>query len=358
MDSIEIGLITCSPHDEVYSLYGHTAIHVSDLRRHRDLVYNYGVFDFRKPHFIWRFMMGHTDYMLECYSDLNRWLDYYAKWGSEVSEQVLNLTATEKLLLLSALDANVKDPVYRYNFFFDNCCTRARNIIERCLTGALSYSPRPDYHPTFRQMVHQCTAGHRWAALGNDLLLGFSADREATQREQEFLPANLSFDFDHAVVTDSGGVRRPLVARRVVLVPMGRQPASGGFPLSPLACTLLLLLVSVLLFAYEWRRGRTLVWWDAMLMLSTGLSGCLLTVMLFSEHPATGTNLQVLLLNPLSLLFLPQVVRRRRTRWFKIDLFCILAFFIGIFFQDYAEGMEVVALCLLLRYCIHHRYDK
>lgn len=109
--------------------------------------------------------------------------------------------------------------------------------------------------------------------------------------------------------------------------------------------------------AYELWAKTTWVWWDALLMLASALAGCILTLMLFSEHPATSTNLQVLVLNPLALLFIPAVVRRRPTRWFTISAILILLFFIGGFWQDYAEGMEFLALSLLTRYWIH-RNDK
>jgi len=358
MDSIEIGLVTCSPHDEVYSLYGHSALHVHDLRNDSHLVYNYGVFDFRKPHFVWRFIMGKTDYCLERYSAFERWVRSYTKWGCLVEEQILNLSNTEKLRLFQALEENLnRYPVYRYNYFFDNCSTRPRNIVERCLDGKVSYAARPDYNPTFREIIHACTEGHPWAAFGNDLLLGLRADMKATQREQEFLPANLCYDFDHATVVRKDETR-PLVLRHVVIAPLSQQPVSGGFPISPLACTLLILGVSIGIFVMEWRRKRTMVWWDAVLMLLTGLPGLLLLLMFFSEHPATSTNLQILLLNPVALFFLPAVIRRRRTRWFTISLFCLVAFFIGGIWQDYAEGMEIVALSLLLRYWTHRRHDK
>ena len=358
MDSIEIGLVTCSPHDEVYSLYGHSALHVYDLRDGSHKVYNYGVFDFKKPHFVWRFIMGKTDYCLECYSAFDRWVKSYTKWGCLVEEQILNLTNTEKLRLCQALDENlIKDPVYRYNFFFDNCSTRPRNIVERCLDGKVNYAARPDYQPTFREMIHHCTEGHPWATFGNDLLLGLRADMTATQREQEFLPANLCYDFDHATV-ERLGETRPLVLRHVVIAPLGNQPVSEGFPISPLACTLFILVVNIAIFVMEWRRKRIMVWWDTVMMLLTGLPGVLLFLMFFSEHPATSTNLQILILNPVALFFIPFVIRRRHTRWFTISICCLIAFFIGGIWQDYAEGMEFVALSLLLRYWIHRRYDK
>lgn len=359
-DSVEIGLLTCSPHEEVYSLYGHTAIHYHDLRTGMHWVFNYGVFDFKKPNFVWRFIMGQTDYRLECSSNFigssHSFCEYYRKWGSMVEEQVLDLTPVEKGRLRDALYANLMNPVYRYNFLFDNCSTRPRDIIERCLEGRVSYADRPGYTPTFRQMIHECTASHPWTTFGNDLLLGLRADRPTTHGERQFLPANLKYDFDHATV-ERDGQTRPLVLRHVVHVPQGEQPVEDGFPLSPLACTLLLIIVSAAVLAYELRKGRIQVWWDVVLMLLTGLPGLLLLLMFFSEHPATSSNLQILVLCPLSLLFIPSVARRKPTRWFKLSLILTLAFLAGAFWQDYAEGMEIVALCLLMRYWIH-RNDK
>ena len=47
----------------------------------------------------------------------------YKKWGSSITEQVLNLTADEKRQLQTALSINLKpeNKVYRYNYFYDNC---------------------------------------------------------------------------------------------------------------------------------------------------------------------------------------------------------------------------------------------
>lgn len=356
MDSIEIGLLTCSPHNEVYSLYGHSALHYHNLRTHQHWVFNYGVFDHKAPLFIWHFMMGQTDYTLECTSSFFGFLDYYRHWGSSVEEQVLDLTRHEKQRVQQALEANLSQPDYRYNVFYDNCSTRPRDIIERCIEGTVNYAPRPDYSPTLRQMVHQQTEGHPWARYGNDLLLGLKADLATTQRDRQFLPQNMNWDFAHATVSRNG-TERPLVLRTLTLVPKGNQVLKKEFPLSPLACTLLLLGVSLLLFAYEMRSKKVLWWWDALLMLATGITGCILLLMLFSAHPTTSTNLQILLLCPMSLMFLPSVIRRRRTIWFRISPVLIVLFLIGAIWQDYADGLEIVALCLLLRSWIH-RNDK
>lgn len=355
MDSVEIGLVTCAPHDEVYSLYGHTALRWHDLRTGQDIVFNYGIFSFKKPFFVWRFVFGLTDYELGV-APTRPFLRYYEEWGSEVTEQVLNLTAMEKRRLTAALNMNAQpaNRVYRYNFFFDNCATRPRDMVERNIEGKVGYAPRTGYDMTFRDMVHQQTRRHPWAAFGNDMLLGLRVDMKTMQREQQFLPDNLRYDFDHASIVTDDGTHRPLVSERRQLVPPGVQmEEEEAFPLRPMTCALLLLALSLAVFVFEQLRHTVVRWFDVALMLLTGLAGCVLFVMVFSEHPATSANLQLLLLNPLPLFFVWKVARGRKTRWFAIQAVLLVLFCVGGLWQSYAEGMYVVAACVLTR-CWRH----
>ena len=358
MDSVEIGLITCTPHEEIYSLYGHTALHYYNPRTKDDIVFNYGVFNFMEPHFVARFVLGKTDYELGV-APTEPFCAYYEKWGSMVTEQVLNLTNEEKIRIVMALKINLlpENRIYRYNFFYDNCSTRPRDIIENNIMGRIIYNSRQGYTPTYREMIHELTSQHPWAAMGNDLLLGLKADFKTTQRQQEFLPLNLMYDFDHAQILENGKYR-PLVKERRVLVSPGVQVVEEGFPLSPIFCAVILLFVSFGVFVVEFGKKRRQAWFDVCLMVVTGTAGCLLFVMLFSEHPTTSTNLQILLLNPVWLLFIPSVARRKPSRYWTVLLVCICLFFLGCLLQDYAEGMEILALCLLTRYCSHLKNDK
>lgn len=358
-DSVEVSLLTCAPHEEVYSLYGHTALRWHDLHTGQDLAFNWGVFNFRKPYFALRFVFGLTDYELGI-SDFEPFTEYYRRWGSMVSEQVLDLTASEKNRLQKMLADNYlpENRVYRYNYFYDNCSTRPRDLIERCLEGSIEYSRRQDYEPTFRQMIREKTVHHDWVTEGNDLLLGVRADLKTTRQEQEFLPDNLQYDFDHAQVLANNGSRRSLVKDRHVAVRPGVQVIEPDFLLSPVEVGIISLVVSLLVFVGEWKRHRTFKYWDAFLMTVTGLAGCVLFVMLFSQHPATSTNLQLLLINPVHLFFLPSVLRRRPTRYWTILLFMVVLLFVGCAFQRYAVLTPFLALCLLLRYWIHQRSEK
>jgi hypothetical protein len=109
-------------------------------------------------------------------------------------------------------------------------------------------------------------------------------------------------------------------------------------------------------FSIEWRRHKMFKYWDACLMLVQGLAGCVLFVMIFSQHPTTSLNLQLLLINPIPLFFIPAVLKRKpNTRWWIVLLTMIILFSIGSLFQKYAEGMMILALCLLIRYLSHYK---
>ena len=347
MDSVVVSLLTCSPHEEIYSLYGHAA-----LRWHEgntDLVFNWGMFSFSKPYFALRFVFGLTDYELAAYPFDNFW-PYYQKWGSSITEQVLNLTNNEKRKLQQLLGENLKpeNRVYRYNFFYNNCSTKPRDIIEESIEGQIIYEENKDSNPTFREMVRECNRNHLWSKCGNDMLLGLKADQPTTREEQEFLPMNLMSDFARAQIYKDGEYR-PLVKEQHLLVSPGVQQIEPDFILSPTEIAVILLIISLLIALIEWKRKKIAKWWDVLLMTVQGLAGIVLTVMIFSQHPTTSLNLNLLLFNPLPLFFIPAIIKGKRNLWRKVLPTMFILFALGSFFQSYAEGMWIVALCLLIR---------
>lgn len=354
LDSVEVSLLTCSPHEEIYSLYGHSALRWHDLhqegpRAGEDLAFNWGIFNFDKPYFVARFVFGLTDYELGVIP-YQAFCSYYEQWGSSVTEQVLNLTNEEKQKLKEALANNLlpENRIYRYNFFYDNCSTRPRDIVEKCINGKVEYAQRNDYTPSYREMVGYCTRNHPWATFGNDILLGIKADWDTDLRQQEFLPGNLLYDFDRAQIY-SDGTYRQLVSERRMAVNPGVQIIEEDFPLTPMQCALILLAITIGISIFDWKRKKRSAWYDTILFLMQGLAGCVLFAMLFSQHPTTSTNLQILLINPVALGFIPSVIRKKNKTWPKVQTIMLVLFFIGSLFQHYAEGMLIVALCLLLR---------
>ena len=352
-DSIEVSLLTCQPHDEVYSLYGHTALRWHDLRTGLDIAFNWGVFNFKAPHFVTRFVFGLTDYELGAYP-YNIFQKEYRHFGSMVTEQVLNLNGEEIARLKGLLDQNLQPEncVYRYNYFYNNCTTKARDIIEQCISGEVKYTERKDFTPSYRDMVHEMTRNKRWSQWGNDLLLGIKADQPTTLRQQEFLPHNLMYDFDRAQIYENG-VYRPLVKERRIAVPAGVQVINKEFPITPIQYFCIMLVIGIIFFIMEWKQQGIYIYWDALLMVISGIIGVVLFLMLFSQHPTVSLNLQIILFNPIHWLFLWPVIRGKKTIYWKILAVLCVLFLIGGLFQSYAEGIWILALCLLLQ-CIMH----
>ena len=352
MDSVEVSLLTCQPHDEVYSLYGHTAIRYHDMRQKGgvDVAFNYGVFNFHAPYFVARFVFGLTDYELGVYP-YHLFQAEYRHFGSMVTEQVLNLTAQEKLQLREALSENLRpeNRIYRYNYFYNNCTTKARDIIEQSLDGEIHIDERQDQDYTYRDMVHQKTRRHPWTTFGIDLLLGIKADMKTTQRQREFIPDYLMADYHGAYYVD----QRPLVKEYRVAVQPGVQMLEPDFPLSPMQCFIGLLAVGIVLFAVQWQKRCFFVAWEVLLMVAAGTIGIVLFLMLFSQHPTVSLNLQLILLNPLPWFFLWPVVKGKKTIYWRMTAVLGVLFLIGGLFQSYAQGIWCLALCLLLQCCLH-----
>ena len=356
-DSLKISLLTCGPGDDVYELYGHTALRVHDLRSGDDLVFNYGIFDFDTPNFAWRFMLGQTDYKLGVLP-FDRFAYSYARHGRYVDEQELNLNAREKLRLWEALQENWSDKywTYRYNFLYDNCTTRAVAQVESCVEGKIVWPTSQDGKRSFRMMLHEFTSkASPWNCFGQDLLLGQEVDRPIYVEQQMFSPIYAEHFFDVASIRSSDGSMRLLVGKRQRVVDV-EEKTYETFPVSPLMAALMLLAVVLPLSIWEYRRKRLFFIIDYLLMLVQGVAGCVIGLLFFfSEHPAVDTNWLILLLNPVPLVFLPFKIWRdyRRKRDYYYPLMAVaLMIFVGVSLfgtQNFPAPFMVLALILLIR---------
>lgn len=355
-DSIRVSLLTCSPHDEIYSLYGHTAIRYEDKASKTDIVVNYGMFSFKKPFFVARFVLGLTDYEMGI-QDFNDFCYEYQYFGSQVTQQEINLTPEEKGLLLKALQDNYANArVYRYNYFYNNCTTKARDIILKSINGKIEYKNAIDKSVSFRDLIHGCNANYSWASFGNDLLLGFKADMQTTREEQQFLPDNLMRDFGQAKIVSADGSARPLVKNTEIIVKGNDYAIAGKTKVTPQFVFITLLLLIAAIVVAEFKTKKRFLWVDISLLLASGLAGLILFVMLFSEHPTTSTNLQIFILCPLNLYWAIYIIKNKRNerKLRKAWTFLSIMLCIGLsgrLIQVYAEGMPLLALSLLLKNC-------
>ncbi len=357
-DSLDVSLMTCAPGQEVYALYGHTAIRVNNYATGEDWVFNYGMFSFNRPNFIWRFTRGECDYQIGA-APFEYFIQEYAERGSAVYQQTLNLTTSEKLRLWALLTENMlpENRVYLYNFFYDNCTTRARDRIEEAVSGEIVY-PRSDTVRTYREIVHQYTRRHPWAELGNDICLGCEADRPIGIRQEMFAPFFLMRYFEDAVIKDSAGRVRPLVLSTAQVVE-GRQDADdAGSGVSPALCAWGLFVVVLLLTCDEYRRLKCFWWLDALLMTLVGGMGLVVTFLFFfSIHPTVGSNWQIWVFNPMPLLAMPRVVycavKGKKTYYHEVNMLVLMFFILFSVWipQDFCVVVVPLALTLWLRSC-------
>lgn len=359
-DSIRFSLLTCAPGTEIYSLFGHTAIRYENYTRRIDVVFNYGMFSFNTPNFIFRFVAGETDYQLGI-TPYSYFEAEYAMRGSSVYQQVLNLTQSEKERLLTILENNYlpENRIYRYNYFYDNCTTRARDKIEECIEGKVVY-PDSLSGKSYRSIVHEFTAGSPWDEFGIDLCLGAEADKEINKRQQMFSPFYMKYYASNAYIVDAGGTRRPLILDETKIVDVEPEEVQPGFILSPLMCGALFLALCVVMAWGQWKTQRIWWGWNIVLYGLQGLAGCIIAFLFFfSVHPTVGSNWLLILFNPIPLLYLPfmvyKVVKRKKD-YYHVGNMVYLTLFITILpfcGQEFNLTVLPLALGLLVTSASH-----
>jgi uncharacterized membrane protein len=289
----------------VYALFGHTALWVHDDTTGVDAMFNYGFFDPTQPHFIYHFIKGETDYILgvTSYEDF---ISEYRWKGVKVYEQELNLSKEEMQNLWQALYINSlpQNRKYRYNYLYDNCATRPRDMVEKCVQGKIIY-PQDDKEQTFRDLIHECVHPYPWLEFGIDLLVGSEADRTAIVREKMFLPMYLMNSFKDAKVVKNDTLSYPLV-KNTLLILAGNtavsQQTNERSLFTPFTAALVLLfitmIVSVIQIATLNNKNTFSKFYDTLLFGIIGIGGIIVFFLLFfSEHPATNPNWNFVWLN-------------------------------------------------------------
>lgn len=359
-DSIRFSLLTCAPGTEIYSLFGHTAMRYENYTRRIDVAFNYGMFSFNTPNFIFRFVAGETDYQLGI-TPYSYFEAEYTMRGSSVYQQVLNLTQSEKERLLTILENNYlpENRIYRYNYFYDNCTTRARDKIEECIEGKVVY-PDSLSGKSYRSIVHEFTAGSPWDEFGIDLCLGAEADKEINKRQQMFSPFYMKYYASNAYIVDAGGTRRPLILDETKIVDVEPEEVQPGFILSPLMCGALFLALCVVMAWGQWKTQRIWWGWDIVLYGLQGLAGCIIAFLFFfSVHPTVGSNWLLILFNPIPLLYLPFMVYKavkRKKDYYHVGNMVYLTLFITILpfcGQEFNLTVLPLALGLLVTSASH-----
>ena len=307
-DSAQVSILTSAPWpQQVYAVFGHSAMRVNDPVQNIDWVFNYGIFDFNKPNFLYRFMAGETDYMVAAI-DYKNYVREYQTRGINVFEQVINLTHSEKnkIWLFLANNSLPENRVYRYNIFYNNCTTKLTDILEDNIDGRITY-PIDNKKQTFRDLVHECVDQQPWLRFGIDLIIGSGADKTITEREKMFLPAYQMNTFDYTTI-DRSGESIPLVLHKATIIAAKNRDEikqNNKIFFSPLFVGLLLFTIAIICSLLDYKNRHSIgKIFDTLLFLVAGIGGCIIFFMMFfSVHPCTSNNWNLVWLNPLEFIF-------------------------------------------------------
>ncbi|MFO0360025.1 MAG: DUF4105 domain-containing protein, partial [Flavobacteriales bacterium] len=197
-------LLSCTSGPDLYSIFGHTAIRYEDSLNGRwvDWVFNYGTFEFSDD-FYWKFAQGKLDYKLSL-EDFGNFQQEYIYTGRGIYEQELLLTVEDKRKLFALLVENYEpqNRTYRYDFFYDNCATRVRDIIRRSSSRSVEFTYVSAKEWTFRDAIQRYLDHMPWSDFGIDLALGIPCDRVMGKEDVMFLPDSLMNDFTYASYGD------------------------------------------------------------------------------------------------------------------------------------------------------------
>jgi len=328
---LQVSLITCAPGAELYSVFGHTALRIVDTAANTDIIYNYGTFNFDDPDFYSKFVRGKLMYFLSQQS-FPDFLYEYAYFKRGVTEQVLQLSPIEKKEIQLSLFENVREEnrYYKYDFLYDNCATRLRDIIFKTnKDNAFEPSAFAEKGTTFRDYLHNylSRAEMQWTTLGIDLLLGIGADKTMTTAECMFLPDYLAQGVSLAVEG-----KGKLVERDQVHLPNAQDlPIKLPFWQTPL---FFFSFLAFLVILSSFFRSKGMVSFqpimDRIIFVLSGLIGLLLLFMWFgTDHQSFSNNLNLVWAMPINLLvafglYRPQQWLKKYLRYYSLLLLVLM----------------------------------
>jgi hypothetical protein len=323
-DQAKISLITCDPGQELYSIFGHTAIRVHDSVNKVDKIFNYGTFDFSTPNFYFKFLLGNLNYALT----VNDFQDFYTEYQTEnrtIFEQEVLLPCELFQQIYDSLNQNAltKNRYYRYDFFRDNCSTRAFNLLlefadHREIKKQLNETTKI----SFRQALKPSLAGSPWLSTGINFLLGPFADKKMTKLQTTFLPEPVMKE-----VENTGLANAPIVLFQGMKQVKKNQDFS--WPMIIFWLLAFLLVAEVFWLKTSQKTSNRI---DLGLFTTAGIFGLLLLFLwIYSLHVSLRFNLNILWANPLLLVMLWTIPRgHKKISQVILLLYGLLMFFLMI----------------------------
>lgn len=352
----EISVLTVGPGTSLNDAFGHSAFRIKDHQKGLDVVYGYGEYDFDAPNFYLKFAQGKLNYLINK-TKFNRFQQIYTYFNRSIKEQVLNLNQAEKQKLYNYLINNYKpeNRRYLYEFFYDNCATKIKDVSNIALNNTITFNTPEDYQDaTFRTLIQNNLNRNSWGSLGIDLALGSVIDRKASPEHHMFLPENIYKFFEKATIKNTG---ESLVKGSAVIYSKKETKTTSNFLLSPLFILGIIGLFIIYITYNDYKKNKRTKWLDVTLFAITGLIGVMILLLWFAtDHTGTHQNYNLLWAFALNILMIGQLLKTKASAWFVkyikllIILLCLLVLHWTIGVQVYAIGLIPLLIALFIRY--------
>ena len=359
-NNTQISVLTIGPGNNLNDAFGHSGIRLKTS--YSDIVYDFGRYNFEAPNFYLNFARGKLNY-LQGKANYNNLVNFYKQQNRSIKEQILNLSAEEKQSVYTFLETNYakNQGAYLYDFFYDNCATKIRDVIENATNGNIDYQLPDNYEDkTFRTLIQDELHPNAWGSLGIDIALGAIIDRTATPREHMFLPKNIHSFYSEATINN-----RQLVSNSKTIINSDTKFKNGTFLLSPIFVLSLIAILIIYITFNDHKKQRRTKGLDACIQLILGVIGILLTLLWFgTDHTATGYNYNLLWAFPLSLVMVIQAYKAKPKKWFIGYIkFCVLMLCLltvhwisGV--QQFAPTLIPLLIALFVRYIFLLKFLK
>jgi len=359
-DKAEVSVITVGQGKNLYDSFGHSAIRILDRENRLDRVYNYGTYDFNTPNFYSKFAQGKLLYDLSSYP-FYYFLRNYQQENRTITEQVLDLSTSEKQHFYNFLENNAKpeNKKYLYDFFYDNCATKIRDVTTNVL-GKENIDFKDELlqeHKTFRDLIHQKLDEQPWGKFGIDLALGSVIDKEATTKEYTFLPEYIQKSFANAV---RAKVAVPLV-KDTKIVFKKREEQSKLSIFKPFLVFGFLAILGLLITIKDFKTKKRTKIIDFIILFTTGIIGVLVFFLWFAtNHTATKDNFNILwaFLPNFFVAFTVFKFKKWHRYYFILLIFLILVLLILSVFKIQVFHLAIfpILLTILIRYIFNIWY--
>lgn len=366
-EKAEISILTIGPGDNLNDSFGHSGFRIKDTKLNIDVVFNYGTYNFNTPNFYLKFVRGKLLYKIDS-NNFQPFYNYYVKQNRSIIEQQLNLTKSEKQELFNFLLTNIKpeNQEYLYDFLFDNCATRIRDVLVSVLGDKLNYKEDPleERSYTFRQLIQKNVYWNSWGSFGMDIAIGAVVDHNASVWQYQFLPSYVMEAANQASITNNG-VTEKLVKSNSPIYKAKPYRGKSTFFTSPLFVMGLLGLLILYITYNDFKNNKRSRYLDASIFLITGLIGIfLLLLWIATDHSTTKNNYDLLWSFPLSLVFIVAILKKNPPLWLGKYVFFLLLMLVllcihwltGV--QEFAFALIPLLVALFIRYTFLISYFK